>query len=42
MPTIAKAALAAIALAVLATPAMANWKHHKHDCGWGRHHHKRC
>jgi hypothetical protein len=42
MKNVAKVALAACGLAMLATPAMANWRHHRHVCGWGRHHHQRC
>jgi len=42
MTIVAKLALGALALVVLAAPASANWRHHRHDCGWGKHHHLRC
>jgi hypothetical protein len=42
MKIVAKITLAAFGLAILAAPAMADWHHHRHNCGWGSHHHRRC
>ena len=42
MKIAAKLPLVLVALATIAAPAGANWRHHRHDCGWGKHHHMRC
>ena len=42
MRILTKAVVGTLALVALTAPATAKHFHHRHDCGWGKHHHLRC